>query len=79
LVKDIKVSSNSFIKSEKIFPKFKGWQEGYGLFTYSWKDKDRLIEYVKNQQEHHRKKSFSEELVEILDEQGVEYDKKYLE
>ena len=78
LVKDIKVSSHDYIKRKILFPKFKGWQEGYGAFTYSFKDKDRLIEYVKNQEEHHRRKSFRAEYVDLLDEFCVDYVEEFL-
>ena len=61
-----------------MFKKFTSWQEGYGAFTYNIKDKDRLIEYVKNQEEHHRKKTFKEEYIELLLEHGIEFDEKYL-
>ena len=78
LVKDIKLASSDYIKRNNLFLKFNGWQEGYGAFTYSIKDKDRLIEYVKNQQEHHATKTFKEEYLELLQEQGIEFDEKYL-
>lgn len=78
LVKDIKLASSEFIKSQKLFPDFRGWQNGYGGFTYSLKDKDHLIEYVKNQDEHHKRVSFREELIELLKEHGIEFDEKYL-
>ena len=78
LIKDIKVASSKHIKTFQLFPKFDGWQVGYGSFTYSFKDKDRLIEYVKNQEEHHATISFIEELKELLKEHGIEYDERYL-
>ncbi len=78
LVKDIKVSSSLYIKENNLFEKFTSWQEGYGAFTYSIKEKDRLIEYVKNQEEHHRIKTFNEEYIELLHEHGIEFDEKYL-
>lgn len=78
LVKDIKVSSSSFIKKENVFPNFKGWQVGYGAFTYSISAKDNLIEYVKNQKDHHKKVSFREEYISLLKEHGIEFDEKYL-
>ena len=79
LVKDIKIASSMFIKEQGLFPKFDGWQDGYGAFTYSQDAKDNLIEYVKNQEEHHRTKTFQEEFVELLKEHGIEFDEKYLE
>ena len=78
LVKAIKVASAIWIKDNGIFRKFNGWQDGYGAFTYSIKEKDRLIEYVKNQQEHHKKTTFREEYIALLKEHGIEYDEKYL-
>src|SRR6187402_1486240 len=53
LVKDIKVSCGKLINAEGIFPNFKGWQDGYGAFTYSIHEKDSLIAYIKNQEVHH--------------------------
>lgn len=78
LVKDIKLASSDYIKKQNLFPDFKAWQVGYGSFTYSFSDKDRLIEYVKNQETHHHKKTFREELIELLNEHHVEFDEKYL-
>ncbi|WP_435356822.1 IS200/IS605 family transposase [Emticicia sp. SJ17W-69] len=79
LVKDIKLGSTSFIKEKKIFPDFEGWQDGYSAFTYSIEAKDNLIEYVKNQEEHHKNKTFKEELIILLNEHGIEFDEKYLD
>lgn len=78
LVKDIKVSSSLYIKEQNLFENFTNWQEGYGAFTYRIKEKDRLIEYVKNQESHHSIKSFKEEYIELLTEHGIEFDEKYL-
>jgi len=78
LIKDVKVASSGFIKENNLFPQFKGWQDGYGAFTYSIKEKDRLIEYVKNQEEHHRIKTFREELIGLLKEHEIEFDERYL-
>ena len=77
LVKDIKLGSSDMIKKELIFPNFGGWQDGYGAFTYSISAKDKLIEYVKNQKEHHKKVSFKEEYIGLLKEHGIEFDEKY--
>jgi putative transposase len=79
LIKDIKVASSGYIKEKALFPDFTAWQEGYGAFTYSIKDKDRLIEYVKNQEEHHKTLTYKEELIALLNEHGVKFDEKYLE
>jgi REP element-mobilizing transposase RayT len=79
LVKDIKLASTSYIKKEGIFPNFSGWQNGYSAFTYSISAKDNLIEYVKNQEVHHAKKKYREELIDLLKEHGIEFDEKYLD
>ena len=78
LVKDIKVASSFHIKKEGLFKGFINWQEGYGAFTYSFKEKDRLIEYVKNQQQHHAKRTFRDEYIKLLEEHQIEFDEKYL-
>jgi REP element-mobilizing transposase RayT len=78
LVKDIKISSSNYIKSKGIFPDFDAWQGGYGAFTYHTSLKNTLVNYVKNQREHHRKTTFREEYIELLEEHGVEYNPIYL-
>jgi len=78
LVKDIKLASTEHIKNKNLFPNFSGWQEGYAAFTYAFKDKNRLIEYIKNQEAHHSIKTFKEELIDLLTEHGIEFDEKYL-
>lgn len=78
LVKDIKLASTDYIKKQKLFMLIDGWQEGYGAFTYSIKEKDKLIEYIKNQEEHHRVKTFREEYIDFLIQHNIEFDEKYL-
>lgn len=78
LVKDIKLASDDFIKKEEFFPKFKGWQDGYGAFSESIKEKDRLINYIRNQDEHHKKVSFLEEYRGFLEEHQIQFDPKFL-
>lgn len=78
LVREIKKSSNTFIK-EKKFSKFKfEWQEGYGAFSYSHSALDNVIAYINNQKEHHKKKSFKEEYIEFLEKFQLEYKTEYL-
>ncbi len=78
LIKDIKLSTTSMIKSEKLLPHFGGWQEGYGAFTYAIGAKENLIRYAMNQEEHHRKITFREEYIALLKEHEIEFDEKYL-
>jgi len=78
LVKGIKLSSNSHIGDHCLFHDFSGWQGGYAAFTYSYRDKDTLIAYIKNQEEHHRTVTFKEELIALLNAHGIEFDERYL-
>ena len=78
LIKDIKLASTEHIKDKHLFPHFKGWQDGYAAFTYSIDAKENLINYAKTQEEHHRKKNFQDEYVELLKLSQIDYDEKYL-
>ncbi len=77
-IKAIKTSSNSWMKESGKFPLFDGWQDGYGAFTYSVREKDMIIDYIKKQKAHHRNESFIEEYRHLLLENGIEFDEKYL-
>jgi len=77
LVRDIKSSSSVWLKEKGINNLFEGWAEGYAAFTYAWNDKDKIVTYIKNQHEHHKKTSFEDELKELLIEHGVSYDEKF--
>ena len=76
-VKDIKVSTNFWMKKFGMFPHFKGWQNCYGAFTYSIEQRDIIIDYVKNQKEHHKHETFYDEFKRLLAEAGIEFDEKY--
>ena len=76
-MREIKVSSSKWIKEGSYFLAFTGWAEGYGSFSCSYKDINRLIKYINNQQEHHRIKTFEEELRSLLLESGVNIDERY--
>lgn len=78
LVKDLKLSSTELIKEGNLFENFNGWQEGYGAFTYSIEAKDRLINYVMNQEEHHKRTSFVDEYKVLLKEHEIDFEERYL-
>jgi putative transposase len=78
LIKDVKVASSIWMKEDGKFPDFRGWQDGYGAFTYNIRDRDMIINYVKNQKIHHQKQTFYDEFKGLLIENGVEFDEKYL-
>jgi putative transposase len=50
------------------------WQEGYGAFSVSASQTESVIRYIENQREHHARRSFDEEFVELLKRYGIEYD-----
>jgi len=78
LVREVKKSSNAFIKEEKLTPFQFHWQEGFGAFSYSHSHLDNVIRYIMNQKEHHRTKTFREEYMSFLEKFNVEYNEKYL-
>ena len=78
LVKSIKISSSKWINEKKFLRTKFQWQEGYGVFSYSKSQMSSLIEYVNNQEEHHKRKSFRDEYIELLDKFEIEYDEKYI-
>lgn len=78
LVREIKKASNEFINDHNYAPFGFKWQDGYGVFSYSHKDLDNVIQYVMNQKEHHKKKRFKEEYLEFLEEFKIEFKEEYL-
>jgi len=54
------------------------WQSGYGIFSLGQSNLDVLIKYIDNQKEHHKKKSYKEELIDFLKKYKIEYNEKYL-
>jgi hypothetical protein len=70
-VKDIKVASSIWMKKSNLFPAFYGWEVGYGSFTCSYMDIDKLVEYIKNQRKHHQKITFEEEYRKLLLDYGI--------
>jgi putative transposase len=76
-IRDLKSSSSIWLKQSGKFSKFEGWADGYAAFSYAWKDKETIINYIKNQQEHHKKESFEDELRRLLKEHGIEVDENY--
>ncbi len=73
-VKRFKLSSGNWLREEVAFPDFDRWQEKYGGFTATWGEKAGLVEYIKNQEEHHRTESFMDEFKRLIREAGLEWD-----
>jgi len=78
LVREIKKSTNTFIR-EKKFSKFRfEWQEGYGAFSYSHSALDNVIMYIDNQKQHYAKMNFRDEYIGFLKKFEIEYKEEYL-
>jgi REP element-mobilizing transposase RayT len=76
VLRDMKKDSTNWVK-QHFEPRF-CWQEGYAVFTVSPSATDSVRKYIANQEMHHRKYSFVDELKEFLKKAGIEYDEKYL-
>jgi putative transposase len=75
---DIKSGSSKWINLQHKIPGKFCWQDGYGGFTYSKTQIDDVASYILNQSEHHKKKSFREEYLDILRKSEIDYDDAYL-
>ncbi len=64
--------------SSKWMGKRFAWQKGYGAFSVSASNIPAVVRYIKNQERHHRKMSFEQEFITLLERHGVEYDPKYV-
>jgi putative transposase len=78
LVRDIKANSSKFINDQKwIMGKFE-WQQGYGAFSYSHSQLGNIINYIQNQEEHHKTKTFREEYIEFLNLYNIEFKNEFI-
>jgi hypothetical protein len=78
LLEEIKKSSSIWMKQQEQGIAYFSWQAGYGIFSLGQSQLPALLQYIDNQEEHHRTRTFKEELLELLEKYGVEYDEKYL-
>ena len=76
LVREIKNATNDFIKEQQFSPFKFDWQAGYGAFSYSRSHMDAVCRYILSQKEHHKKRTFEEEFLKMLQDFGVEIGKK---
>ena len=77
VMRDMKANSSAWVHNVIGLRLFK-WQDGYGAFTIISSDVPATIKYIQGQKEHHRRKTFQEEYLELLKECGIEFDEKYL-
>ena len=73
LVREIKKSSNHFIKEKKYTKHKFDWQGGYAVFSNGYREKDQIIKYIVNQEKHHLKRSFKEEYLSLLKKYDIEF------
>jgi len=78
LMKDVKQGSSLWINENKLAKCHFEWQEGFGAFSYSKSQLPNVIGYIKNQEQHHKIKSFREEYFDILEKFEVEYNEKFV-
>lgn len=76
-VRDVKRSSSIMLKMTKGYETFDRWSRGYASFTYSFKDKEMIYNYIKNQREHHKTVSFKDEIESIYKDLGLEFDQSF--
>lgn len=76
IVEELKGSSSRWLKTKGL-AEF-AWQRGYAAFSVGPKDLDALVEYIANQEEHHRKRSFQDEFRALLNRNRVEFDERYV-
>lgn len=77
-IRDIKANSSRWVNDLPDQSKRFEWQKGYGAFTVSYSQIDVVRRYIQNQREHHRRKTFQEEYVELLKRHGIAFELEYL-
>jgi putative transposase len=78
VLRDLKANASGWMHD--VFPDMKdfSWQRGYGAFTVSRSNVEKVQDYIARQKEHHQKKSFRDEFIEFLEVNDIEYNEKYL-
>ena len=78
LVRKARANSSKWVNENRLCPGRFAWQSGYGGFSVSASQIDKVRRYIENQAEHHRTKTFEEEFLGLLNKHGIEYDPEYL-
>ena len=78
-VRELKTSTNHWLKSNPNFPLFDGWSVGYAGLSCGPNDIERVVAYIKNQKEHHKTIAFIDEMKSLFEEYGIEIDEEYFE
>ncbi len=78
MVNALKANSTRWIRQTFPYRNWFGWQDGYAAFSVGKSGEKAVIEYSRNQDEHHKRQNFQEELLELLGRHGIEYDPRYV-
>ena len=78
VIRDIKGSSSAWVNAEKLVEQHFEWQKGYGAFTVSYSGSDAVQNYIRNQEEHHRQRTFEDEYIEFLERHQIKFERRYL-
>jgi REP element-mobilizing transposase RayT len=78
LMKTVKAKSSKFINDHTLTSARFEWQEGYGVFSYSQSQVDKVYKYIENQEAHHKKQTFRDEYLDFLKSFKVNYDEQYI-
>lgn len=77
-VNAVKSNSSRWVHESYLPLRNFAWQDGYGAFSVSKSEEAKVDRYIRNQENHHRKRTFKEELIGLLEKHGIEYDKRYI-
>ena len=78
LMQSVKAKSSKWINEKGLTPERFEWQRGFGAFSYSKSQTDRVYHYIENQEQHHKKENFKEEYIKLLEVFEVDCDDRYL-
>ncbi len=76
-MKELKEYSSKWLSTNPNFPDFEGWAVSFAAFSYNFREKQTIIDYIINQKEHHKNISFEDEYRQFLIENGLEIDERY--
>ncbi|MBD3386445.1 IS200/IS605 family transposase [candidate division KSB1 bacterium] len=78
LLQFIKGCSSTWINRRGFTNKAFNWQKGYGAFSYSHSHIDNVVQYILNQEKHHKKQTFKEEYIQLLERFNIDYNEQYI-
>ncbi len=78
LLEEVKSHSSKWMKTKDERLKDFYWQNGYGAFSVNPAEVDRVVAYIENQHEHHKRRTFMSEYLAFLKKYNVEYDERYV-